>query len=282
MKPASDFHVHTHYSGCCKETYGIKEAWNAARERGVETLGISDHDVPFKNQHLKKQRVIVSELENVMLGLEVSIRDGNGKIMVSRENLELLDYFLISEHIHIMPSWTLMKKGRKNFTSWWKNPQERYKIEKFYKKHAMMTFKALERNKPDILAHPWRYPWHGGILDKATLDVYEKVLQKAAKLGVRIELSRSVMNLVISDIEGRGVKSINIEEFPSWKGEMDHELMQPLEFFKRYAKNCLANGVEFSLGSDAHKLAEIGNFPNIDNFIKVLDIPENKIVQTLK
>jgi histidinol phosphatase-like PHP family hydrolase len=282
MKPSSDFHVHTHYSGCCKETYGIKEAWDAARDRGIETLGISDHDVPYKNQYLKKQHAIASKLENVLLGMEVSIRYGDGKILVSRKNLQLLDYFLISEHIHIMPSWTLMKKGRKNFKSWWKDPGERFKIEKFYQKHAMMTYKALEKNKPDILAHPWRYPWHGGILDKATLEVYEKVLHLAGKLGVKIELSRSVMSLVISDLEGKGVENFELEEFPSWKGQMEHELMRPVEFFKLYSRSCVANGIEFTLGSDAHRLVDIANYPDLDKIIKTLAIPEKIIIQSLK
>jgi predicted metal-dependent phosphoesterase TrpH len=78
MKIRSDYHVHTSASHCCKEQYGTVEAWQAATERGLEHIGITDHDVPHKNQFLIKHRDAMRGLNGALLGLEVSIRDREG------------------------------------------------------------------------------------------------------------------------------------------------------------------------------------------------------------
>jgi len=265
-------------SACCKEDYGIPEAWQVAQARGITALGISDHDVPFKNGFLKKHYKITSGLENVFLGLETSIRSESGKIMVSKRNLALLDYLMVSEHIHIMSSWTLLRKGRKYLEKWWTNPEMQYKVEKFYKKHARMTLNALKKYKPDILAHPWRFPWHRAFFDNATLEVYEPVLQIAQKYGVHVEISRAIMSIVDEELQGNLKSKIDYSGIKTWDGEYHHEVMQPVEFLKQYFRTCKELGVKFTLGSDAHRIEDIGKFPKIEVFMKHFNISEKDII----
>ncbi|MHA1792741.1 MAG: hypothetical protein ACTSVI_08865 [Promethearchaeota archaeon] len=282
MDLLSDYHVHTKASSCCKEDYGIIDAWREAQEKGIKFLGISDHDVPFKNTYLKKHKKDVNAIDDVFLGMEISIRDVKGRIMVSKENLSLLDYKMISEHVHVLPSWMFLYKGRRNFLKWWKTPELLWKIEKFYRRHVLMTENALKRNEPDILAHPWRFPWHAGILDIATIDASRDVLKVASKLDVKIEISRSILSLIKKDEAGELEMPLEQNENKKWKGEYFHEIERPITFFKSYFQACQQEGIFFTLGSDAHRLVDVGNFPDIKRVLKIIGIKNKNIVHVIK
>ncbi len=282
MKATSDYHVHTSASHCCKEHYGPVDAWNVARDRGIEHLGITDHDVPFKNGYLVAHEQAVKGKEGLLLGLEVSIRDGQGRIQVAKRDLERLDYVLLAEHVHIMPTWTFLRKGHKAFASWWADPAKRHLVEKYYERHARMTCMALERNRVDVLAHPWRFPWHRGILDKASLQATERVVRAAVAKGVKIEVSRVVITMVLKAAGQGNGRAADQPAFPPWKGSLEHEVMPPAAFFRAYFDMCQQLGATFTLGSDAHKLADIGQFGNIDAFLATTGLREKDIVQVLK
>jgi len=282
LKAISDYHVHTSASHCCKEHYGPIDAWNVARERGIEYLGITDHDVPFKNGYLQSHERAVKGKTGLLLGLEVSIRDEQGRIQVAKRDLERLDYVLLAEHVHIMPTWMFLRKGRKAFAAWWRDPAKQHLVEKYYERHSRMTCLALERNRVDVLAHPWRFPWHQGILDKASLQATERVVRVVLKKGVKIEVSRAVLNLVRHDVEHVNERLAVLSAFPPWKGCLDHEILPPAAFFRAYFEMCQQLGATFTLGSDAHKLADIGQFGNIDAVLLATGLREKSIVQTLK
>jgi histidinol phosphatase-like PHP family hydrolase len=282
MKIASDYHVHTSASHCCKEQYGIVEAWNAATERSLEHVGITDHDNPHNNRFLIKQREAMRDLNGAMLGLEVSIRDRNGHISVSRNDLDRLDFVLLAEHVHIMPKWTFLRKGHAAFKSWWENPREQYLIEKYYDRHATMTYNALCRNHADVVAHPWRFPLHQGILDKAIIDSYDKVIRKAVERDVKIEISRSVMAQVLADLNvpsDDNPLSINLKP---WKAGAEHEILRAVPFFRSFFGMCKDLGARFTMGSDAHKLQDIGIFPEHERVLNAMGITEKHIVHELK
>lgn len=274
VKGFGDFHVHTRVSGCCKEDYGIKEAWLVAQERGAAAIGITDHDVPFKNGYMKGHRAVTNELDGVYLGIEVSIRSETGKIAVSKEILGMVDYYTISEHVHIMPFWTLMKQTRKGFRSWWKDDSKRHKVEKFYKKHAAMTVNALRRNDADVLTHPWRFPWHPGILDVATIEVSLPVLDEIARKGMHIELSERVLGLVQREIDGEGPQH---PDLLPWKGIFEHRIAGAPEFFSLYFQEVTSRGIGIVLGSDAHRLADVANFEGIEGQLKAMHLDPGKI-----
>ncbi|MBN2154247.1 MAG: PHP domain-containing protein [Candidatus Lokiarchaeota archaeon] len=282
MKAISDYHVHTSASHCCKEHYGPADAWDAARDRGIEHLGITDHDVPFKNGYLAAHERAVTGKEGLLLGLEVSIRDGQGRIQVAKRDLERLDYVLLAEHVHIMPTWTFLRRGRKAFSSWWRDPSKRHLVEKFYDRHSRMTCLALERNRVDVLAHPWRFPWHQGLLDKASLQATERVVSAAVGKGVRVEVSRIVITMVLREVEHEQGRAAEPTDLPPWKGDLEHEIMAPAAFFRSYFEMCRQLGAEFTLGSDAHKLADVGRFGDVDAFLLATGLREKDIVQDLK
>jgi histidinol phosphatase-like PHP family hydrolase len=281
MKVLSDFHVHTSASHCCKEHYGVADAWGAAKERGIEHMGITDHDVPHQNGYLQLHEQSIKDKPGLLLGMEVSIRDEEGRIQVSKRDLARLDYVLLAEHVHIMPAWMFLRKGRAAFAAWWRDPAKQHLVEKFYRRHAAMTCKALERNQVDVLAHPWRFPWHQGILDKASITISEPVIRKAVEKGVKIEVSRIVMNMARLEIEPGQQQKGDVSMFTPWRGAYEHEIIKPVPFFKEFFGMCQQLGARFTLGSDAHKLADIGAFPAFDAFAEAVGLREKNIVQIL-
>lgn len=250
--------------------------------RGIEHLGITDHDVPFHNGYLQSHARAMAGKQGLLLGLEVSIRDEHGRIQVAKRDLERLDYVLLAEHVHVMPATTFLRKGRKAFASWWSDPAMQHLVEKFYDRHARMTCAALERNRVDVLAHPWRFPWHQGILDKASLQISERVVRKAVERGVKIEVSRVIMNIVRREPGTGDGRIVDAAMFPPWKGSMEHEILTPSAFFREYFEMCRQFGATFTLGSDAHKIADIGNFNDIDAFLLATGLRERDIIQALK
>ena len=278
MKRVSDFHIHTSVSCCCKEDYGILDAWEAASKNGIYKIGITDHDHPGNNKFLKKQLEITKQHADIYQGLETSIRKRDGKLMISRRVMDKLDFLTVSEHIHIMPFYTFLKKSRNSYVDWWKDKSQRHKIDKFYTRHAEMTSNALIRYEPDILTHPWRFPWHRGLLDVATIEAYEPVLVAASKLDVKLEISRSILTLVHRELEKNNENDSTEKDLQKWQGEYRHELQPPTEFFARFYDVCNSHGISFALGSDAHRLQDIAVFPYLDEFLKMMHISERKIL----
>ncbi len=282
-----DYHVHTSVSHCCKESYGIPEArTKAVLERGLPQVGITDHDVPFKNQFIAKHKDTIQQnnWNDVLLGIEASIRDEKGRIAISRKNLALLDYLMISEHVHIMPAYTLMRKGRKDLEHWWNDGGKRHLVEKWYARHAAMTALAIERYKPDVLAHPWRYPWHKGFLDEATIHAYEPVLNAAAKHGVKLEISRVIMTVVNRDLDGGQAGQLiqEVSTFKPWQGTVAHALLEPVAFFSKFYSTCQDSGITFTMGSDAHNLENVGDFPRLERFFDAIGLKQKNITRVLK
>lgn len=273
MKVTADHHVHTRVSGCCKESYDLVDAWARAQDLEIKHLGITDHDVPFKNKYLFDQVARAREHDGLHVGMEVTIRDGKGGIQVARRVLDQLDFLVLSEHVHVMPAHTIFKQARRNLQSWWRLPGKQHLVDRFYSKLASMSTSAITRHEPAILAHPWRFPWHAGILDAATIDAYEPVLAAAARAGTRIEFSRVVMGIAGRDLDG----TYTMPGLPPWRGTWQHETERPVPFFTRFFAACKAHGLRLALGSDAHKLADVASFPDLDRTLQALGIPASMI-----
>ena len=277
MKPRSDFHVHTRVSGCCKESYDILDAWAHAKSRGIERLAITDHDVPFKNGFVEKHAKHAREHAGLLIGMEVTMRDGKGGIQVSKKKLDQLDILVLSEHVHVMPFHTIFKRARRAYVSWWQDTAKRHRVDTFYNKIATMSAAGIERHRPDILAHPWRFPWHRGYLDIGTIEAYEPVLAAAARMGTRIEFSRIVMTMIGNDIDG----TTSMPDLPSWRGMYQHEMRAAAPFFAEFFTRCKDHGLKLALGSDAHKLADVGTFPDLERAMKACNIPATMIDQDI-
>lgn len=102
MKFVLDTHTHTIASGHAYST--IYEMVHAAKEKGLELLGISEHAPSMPGTcseiYFSNLRIFPKELEGIQLlfGVEANIMDYEGKIDISSETLQKLQYGIASLH----------------------------------------------------------------------------------------------------------------------------------------------------------------------------------------
>lgn len=111
MNIVADLHTHSIASGHAYST--VTENIYAAREAGLQWLGISDHapaleDAPGET-FFKNLKVIKSNWEGlqVLRGVELSILDDRGTVDLPEDILATLDYAIASLHYPVFPSQKL-------------------------------------------------------------------------------------------------------------------------------------------------------------------------------
>ena len=107
MNIIADLHTHTIASGHAYNT--LLENISAAKENGLQFLGISDHapgldDAP-KEAYFTNLKVIRKDWDtlNILHGVELSILNEHGDVDLSEEVLNGLDYAIASLHYSIFP-----------------------------------------------------------------------------------------------------------------------------------------------------------------------------------
>ena len=111
MKPLFDLHTHTLASGHAYST--LKENIEAAREQGLEALGISDHAPAMPGTchhfHFTNYRVIEKSLMGIRIvkGIEANIMDYEGTIDVKERIAKRLEYIIASLHSPCIPYGTV-------------------------------------------------------------------------------------------------------------------------------------------------------------------------------
>lgn len=116
MKPLFDLHTHTVASGHAFST--LKENVEAARERGLLALGISDHAPgmpggphPFYFGNFKVIRETIGGVR-ILKGIEANILDFEGSIDVDMGLACRLDYVIASLHIPCIDPGTVEENTR--------------------------------------------------------------------------------------------------------------------------------------------------------------------------
>ncbi|NMB09451.1 MAG: phosphatase [Tissierellia bacterium] len=161
IKNLIDLHTHTTF---CNHAYStFKENLSAAKEKGLEVYGWSEHGYGMPNTtskiFFKNLRVINREIDGikVLIGMEANILDKTGKLIEDDEILKEVDYVIASLHT------CCYKKGDTEDNT-----------------QAMIN--AIKNPYVKILGHPddGRYP----------VD-HEKVVLAAKKENVIIEVNNS-------------------------------------------------------------------------------------------
>ncbi len=164
MEYILDLHTHTIASGHAYST--IKEMAQAASEKGLKLLGITDHSMTMPGTchffHFQNLKVVPKKQYGVelMFGSELNIIDYNGKVDMEEYILRTLDYAVASFHIPCIRPGSVAENTR-------------------------AARKVMENPHVLILGHPddGRYP----------MD-YEEVVRGAKETGTIIELNNSSLN----------------------------------------------------------------------------------------
>lgn len=104
-KYLADMHTHTIASGHAVNT--IEEMVDAAKEKGIQLLGITDHAVMMPGtcdeEYFKNLTDLKKDYDGieVCLGVELNILDYEGNVDMSEEDLKKMDIVIASIHNHI-------------------------------------------------------------------------------------------------------------------------------------------------------------------------------------
>lgn len=254
-----DIHIHTNLSLCGKEDATVKSYIDLAYERGLKTIGFSDHlwdkDVEGASDWYRVQDIdhVYKIRENVpedtkgiklLFGCETEFLGGT-QVGITREHANLFDYILIpTSHIHmvgfIRPSHIITVNDIRSLL-----------LQRF-KEAASLIFDV-----PVGMAHPFcpvaNHHMEDEILRGITDDEYKECFYIAAKTGKSIEIQACVLANHLQ------------------KDEHDYSVE-----YSRMFSIALQEGCLFHLGSDAHspfsdtfnahaRLREFASFLGIKN-----------------
>jgi putative hydrolase len=207
MKLFADYHTHTinsHGKGT------IRENVEEAIRKGLREIAITDHGpghltYGVKRDGLKRMRKEIDELNkeydniNILLGVEANLIGCGGKIDISKEEIKLVDKFLLGFHNGAMPG------GIKDaFQLYLKNYLSRLGFLKFMRKKCRerntdAMINAIEKYKVNIITHPG-----------AKIDINTKRLAKAAgKRGTALEINSSHGNLTLEYAKIAMMENVN-------------------------------------------------------------------------
>jgi putative hydrolase len=239
MRATADFHTHTIYSHG-KGT--IEDNVLAARERGLKTVGITDHGpghlfigvrgVPAFLRAKKEITVLRRKYPDmeILFGVEANIVDTDGTIDVPVSILRQLDILLVGYHKLVRPrSIGYLKQTIGNFLAGW----------------TKRSFASLrEANTAAITAAVRRYPvdaiTHPGL--QIDIDTVE-LARTCRERGTCLEINSSYGN----------------------------ELAP-------YIQAALPTGVHFMINSDAHHPNRVGDFQKAYYLVEQLGVPREQVV----
>ncbi len=238
--------MHTKYSGCCKEDYGVFEVGESSEKRGLAGVGISDHsNYPRQNVkflEIQRQEIITFGMQARMrLGLEVTILDRKGHLGVNPKVLNRLDFIILAEHLHIAKIFSEFYHIKDKAVKW-RDAGNVEQLRDLGMKTQELTCAGLKSSPPHaILAHPWRFFLSRKIYEPVLLELTPRLCEIAQERGVALEMP------------GGHLKA--------WGNRTQQ---RPLyEFIRSFWRIVGGYDLRISLGSDAHRIADLGAFPDI-------------------
>lgn len=234
-----DLHVHTNLSPCAMRDMRIRSIIDAADERGIRYLGLTDHIAePRESARLditRRELESIKKPMDVFLGCEVDIID-IGKQAVTGEMRADVDFIAAAaNHFHAR---SVAQPEDESYDA--------------VKRHFLAMLKyACSLEWVDIVVHPLNvFP---GTFDPTFLELITD-----DELAEPIELA--VKNNVAFEISPRAL--------------LDRAQVY---FRMRFLGLCKEAGTKFSIGSDAHRLEAVGQTRVLAPIIRELGITDDDI-----
>ncbi|MCT4583535.1 MAG: PHP domain-containing protein [Peptostreptococcaceae bacterium] len=235
MNIIKDYHTHTVYS---HGLGSIEDNVKVAIEKGLKTIGISDHGYKhigfgIKYDDIKKMKEEIDILNEkysqieILLGVEANILDDKGNIDVDDYMLNYLDYVMAGYHFGSTPT------NFKSLSAHVGNYIKPFK-KNFVKYNTNAVVNAMKNNDLLAITHPG---------SKGTVDILE-VSKASIITNTALEINSSHSHL-------------NMEEL---------KLLKDIENLK------------FIIGSDAHKPLDVGNFEKAIKRVKESKLDMKKII----
>ena len=155
MKIVGDYHTHSKYSKFNHGKNTISEMVEAAQNKGLKFLAITDHGpkhIPFgiRRKNIDKARREIEEINSrqnkikVYLGLEANLIGKDGKIDLTEKEIEKLDILLVGFHKLALSNIVSLFMLNSN------NP-------KLIEKQTKAYVNLVRRYPVDVITHPCEY-----------------------------------------------------------------------------------------------------------------------------
>ena len=241
-----DLHVHTFHSPCGKPEMVPTDIVRVAVERGLTRLAITDHFYPFTDPGIFDDiRTAVAETE--------AVRNNALKVYFGAE-VEIMSPGKTAGSPELAEGLDFVMAGASHFQNKGITELPAGLDDRDTAEYVLKIFEyAVSLPWVDVIAHPFFV-----IPSICPATVYD-CLQDAELLEA-LELARE--NKVAMEISRR---IFHTEEH--------------LRFAWRFYPLCKKAGLKFSIGSDAHRLEDIGNVHILEPFLEEINITEKDIRQ---
>lgn len=248
--PLIDHHIHTVYSGHAEQNMTVNAIIDCAEQQGLKSIAITEHAFYYLMgqacfEQIKHEVDLASTQIKVFTGLEMDPDYKNPGHLVF-EDFEKGDILPVLVGTHSYPNtgrgWceklNLTKADKRGIYSSWFDLME----------------KVVANPLVDVLAHPGRLISQNGIIeefDKNVLKDFRSLFFGAREKGISIELNDNAV--------GRFATERLRKSYPD------------------VIRLALEMGLKISLGSDAHRLDDIGRRDYIAGIIDTLGLLETDI-----
>ncbi len=195
MRLRGDYHMHSKYSGDCKNE--LEDIVKKAIALGLEEIAITDHGPAHAGYGIKKSdypalRAAIDALNeaypeiHILLGLEANLLGTDGTIDIDEDMLELNDWLNAGYHFgsRLGRDWGLHIV---NFLSRF----SKFFYEKAKRNNTRAMVNAMKRNNITMITHPGA---------KGPIDI-DAVAQTAAETGTMLEINASHGHLTVEAIQ---------------------------------------------------------------------------------
>lgn len=248
--PLIDHHIHTVYSGHAEQNLTVNAVIERAEEMGLESIAITEHAFYYLMglacfEQIKQEVDLADKKIKVFAGLEMDPDYKNPGRLVF-EDFEKGDIVPVLVGTHAYPN-----TGRGWCESLNLTPADKRDI---YKSWFDLMEKIIENPLVDVLAHPGRLISQNGIIeefDKNVLKDFRSLFSGAREKGISIELNDNAV------------------------GRFATERLR--ESYTDVIRLAIEMGVKISMGSDAHRLDDIGRRDHIAGIIDSLWLSKEDI-----
>jgi histidinol-phosphatase (PHP family) len=244
----SDLHVHTILSGHSSDDLTVDNIIRRCLQLRLKALGFAEHVTSEKD--LERMSIIkeclldesYGEME-IYVGAEVDANPlrCDGSLVVSEKKVEWFDYVIGS--IHHFPRSTL---------AWWKKASPEV-MKGLYEKWFDWTMRLVSNPTIDVLGHPGVLLGHHKIIknfaDEEILKDFDEIFRVAKKNDVAIELNELLAKKI---------------------GKL-------ADSYWHIIKRAINKGVKISIGSDAHRLEDVGRLDWCNSVALMAGLKEESI-----
>lgn len=259
-----DSHVHNGFSAC-RPTYSpVEEVWALARARGVDWIGLSNHCDPMNRrgacEHVRQTRTEIETrglTAHVKQGVELNINadpdhEGRSDLFLPGPLWELLDYVNMGEHLffNMMGGFLASSVDRED----WDAVDEYFAEKTTLIRDAFQRYPEQAGGAPPARAvwvHPWLWETQNGIfLPARVFEHTAPLVELMVNRGIAFELNGFLFRTY---------------DFPApplrQQGSFAEHYAAVVRYYTDLVRRIHAEfpALTFTLGSDAHQLAEIGD-----------------------